>query len=251
MSPATSVVSGSIRRSADLSSSGTTIPTQAFPCQILRRDHKDGPTTRQVSQLTRQVSQSRSVLVEILRTNDLVLITVIESILKAERVAYFVADQHMAAVEGSLGFLPRRILVDGRSRKGARGVSLSKRASEKNCAMAEPSSEPGARRGGGRADRGRVARRPAHARPAEARPSGRHGRRPARRGGGRRWPRPDRRRRRGVGAVGLALAKRWALAFRRSRRDRSRAGGARRAATRRATGFRRARGSCGSTRSTQ
>jgi hypothetical protein len=51
-------------------------------------------------------------LVEILRTNDLVLITVIESILKAERVAYFVADQHMAAIEGSLGFLPRRILVD-------------------------------------------------------------------------------------------------------------------------------------------
>ena len=52
-------------------------------------------------------------MVEILRTNDLVLISVIESILKAERVAFFVADQHMAAVEGSLGFLPRRILVDG------------------------------------------------------------------------------------------------------------------------------------------
>ena len=51
-------------------------------------------------------------MVEILRTNDLVLISVIESILKAERVAYFVADQNMAAAEGSLGFLPRRILVD-------------------------------------------------------------------------------------------------------------------------------------------
>jgi hypothetical protein len=51
-------------------------------------------------------------LVEILRTNDLVLISVIESILKAERVAYLVADQNMAAAEGSLGFLPRRILVD-------------------------------------------------------------------------------------------------------------------------------------------
>ena len=51
-------------------------------------------------------------MVEILRTNDLVLISVIESILKAERVAFFVADQNMAAAEGSLGFLPRRILVD-------------------------------------------------------------------------------------------------------------------------------------------
>ncbi|HEY3621357.1 MAG TPA: DUF2007 domain-containing protein [Roseiarcus sp.] len=58
------------------------------------------------------MSQSRSILVEILRTNDLVLISVIESILKAERVAYLVADQNMAAAEGSLGFLPRRILVD-------------------------------------------------------------------------------------------------------------------------------------------
>jgi hypothetical protein len=59
-------------------------------------------------------------LVEILRTNDLVLISVIESILTAERVAYFVADQNMAAVEGSLGFLPRRILVDARQAGRAR-----------------------------------------------------------------------------------------------------------------------------------
>ena len=53
-------------------------------------------------------------MVEILRTNDLVLISVIESILTAERVSYFVADQNMAAAEGSLGFLPRRIMVDAR-----------------------------------------------------------------------------------------------------------------------------------------
>jgi hypothetical protein len=59
-------------------------------------------------------------LIEILRTNDLVLISVIESILTAERVAYFVADQNMAAVEGSLGFLPRRILVDAREAGRAR-----------------------------------------------------------------------------------------------------------------------------------
>lgn len=59
-------------------------------------------------------------MVEILRTNDLVLITVIESILKAERIAFFVADQNMAAAEGSLGFLPRRILVDKREAERAR-----------------------------------------------------------------------------------------------------------------------------------
>jgi hypothetical protein len=51
-------------------------------------------------------------LVEILRTNDIVLISAVEALLKAAGVGCFVADQHMAAVEGSLGFLPRRILVE-------------------------------------------------------------------------------------------------------------------------------------------
>ena len=59
-------------------------------------------------------------MVEILRTNDLVLISVIESLLRAENVSFLVADQHMAAVEGSLGFLPRRILVDSRQEQRAR-----------------------------------------------------------------------------------------------------------------------------------
>jgi len=61
-------------------------------------------------------------LVEILRTNDLVLISVIESILKSERIRFFVADQHMAAVEGSLGFLPRRILVGSEDEARARRI---------------------------------------------------------------------------------------------------------------------------------
>ncbi len=51
-------------------------------------------------------------MVEILRTNDIVLISAVEALLKAAGVGCFVADQHMAAVEGSLGFLPRRILVE-------------------------------------------------------------------------------------------------------------------------------------------
>ena len=46
-----------------------------------------------------------------MRTNDLVLISFIESLLDAAGFDYFVADRHMSAVEGSLGFLPRRILV--------------------------------------------------------------------------------------------------------------------------------------------
>jgi hypothetical protein len=51
-------------------------------------------------------------VIELVRTNDLVVISLIESLLTQESVPYFVADQHMSAVEGSLGFLPRRIMVD-------------------------------------------------------------------------------------------------------------------------------------------
>ena len=68
-------------------------------------------------------------MVEILRTNDLVLISVIESILTAERIPFFVADQNMAAAEGSLGFLPRRIMVDkreaGRARRAIAAAGLA------------------------------------------------------------------------------------------------------------------------------
>ena len=46
-----------------------------------------------------------------MRTNDLVLISFIESLLDGAGLSYFVADRHMSAVEGSLGFLPRRFLV--------------------------------------------------------------------------------------------------------------------------------------------
>ena len=48
---------------------------------------------------------------ELVRTNDLVLISFVESLLESAGHAYFVADRHMSAVEGSLGFLPRRIMV--------------------------------------------------------------------------------------------------------------------------------------------
>lgn len=61
-------------------------------------------------------------MVEILRTNDLVVISVVESLLTAEGIGVFVADQHMAAVEGSLGFLPRRILVLSEDEARARRV---------------------------------------------------------------------------------------------------------------------------------
>jgi hypothetical protein len=54
------------------------------------------------------------------------MISFIESLLTQEGLSYFVADQHMSAVEGSLGFLPRRIMVD--SEQEARARRLLKEA---------------------------------------------------------------------------------------------------------------------------
>jgi len=45
------------------------------------------------------------------RTNDLVLISAIEAILKGAQIDYFVADTHTSVIEGSAGAIPRRVLV--------------------------------------------------------------------------------------------------------------------------------------------
>ena len=47
-----------------------------------------------------------------MRTNDIVLISVVASLLDETNIAYFVADQHMSVIEGSSGFLARRIMVE-------------------------------------------------------------------------------------------------------------------------------------------
>lgn len=49
---------------------------------------------------------------EIVRTNDAILITALEALLKAARISHLVVDQNMSVLEGSIGIFPRRILVD-------------------------------------------------------------------------------------------------------------------------------------------
>jgi hypothetical protein len=49
---------------------------------------------------------------ELVRTNDAVLISAIEALLKAARIHHIVVDQNMSVLEGSIGIFPRRILVD-------------------------------------------------------------------------------------------------------------------------------------------
>ena len=48
---------------------------------------------------------------ELIRTNDAVLLTAIQAVLEAEGIPHHVFDQNMRVLEGSLGILPRRVLV--------------------------------------------------------------------------------------------------------------------------------------------
>ncbi|MGI9405034.1 MAG: DUF2007 domain-containing protein [Hyphomicrobiaceae bacterium] len=49
---------------------------------------------------------------ELLLTNDAVLISFVEAILTEAGIAHIVADRNMSIVEGSIGVIPRRILVE-------------------------------------------------------------------------------------------------------------------------------------------
>ena len=57
---------------------------------------------------------------ELLKTNDIVLISFVEALLKEARIEHLVVDQNMSIVEGSLGVIPRRILVQRDSMPRAR-----------------------------------------------------------------------------------------------------------------------------------
>jgi Putative prokaryotic signal transducing protein len=48
---------------------------------------------------------------EIVRTNDAVLVSAISALFDGAKIPYMVLDQNMSVLEGSLGILPRRVLV--------------------------------------------------------------------------------------------------------------------------------------------
>jgi hypothetical protein len=49
---------------------------------------------------------------ELVRTNDAVMISAIEALLKGANIGHMVVDQNMSVLEGSIGIFPRRILVE-------------------------------------------------------------------------------------------------------------------------------------------
>ncbi|MEO3998400.1 DUF2007 domain-containing protein [Mesorhizobium sp. CAU 1732] len=50
-------------------------------------------------------------MIELMRTNDPVLISFVEALLRDAGLEHFVADQNMSIIEGSLGILPRRVMI--------------------------------------------------------------------------------------------------------------------------------------------
>lgn len=57
---------------------------------------------------------------EILRTNDAVLVSAVVALLDGANIPHIVLDQNMSVLEGSLGILPRRLLVADEQARSAR-----------------------------------------------------------------------------------------------------------------------------------
>jgi hypothetical protein len=57
---------------------------------------------------------------ELLRSNDAVLLSFAQSVLRDKRIPNLLADQYMSIVEGSIGAFPRRLLVKGEDWSAAR-----------------------------------------------------------------------------------------------------------------------------------
>lgn len=61
---------------------------------------------------------------DLIRTNDPVLISFVESLMRDAGIACLVADSGMSVLEGSVGVIPRRILVDEDSASQARRIVI-------------------------------------------------------------------------------------------------------------------------------
>jgi hypothetical protein len=59
---------------------------------------------------------------ELIRVNDPVLLSAVGALLDGAGIRYLVLDQNMSVIEGSLGILPRRIMVDEDNVAAARQV---------------------------------------------------------------------------------------------------------------------------------
>ena len=61
---------------------------------------------------------------DLIRTNDPVLISFVESLMRDAGIGCMVADSGMSILEGSVGIIPRRILVDPSRAAQARRIVI-------------------------------------------------------------------------------------------------------------------------------
>ncbi len=61
-------------------------------------------------------------MIELIRTNDAVLLSFAQSLMKEAGIHCLIADQGMSILEGSLGMLPRRFLVESGREDEARRI---------------------------------------------------------------------------------------------------------------------------------
>ena len=59
-------------------------------------------------------------MAELIRTNDLVLISAVEALLQEADISFHVADRHTSGLEGSLNWLQMRVLVPDEQEATAR-----------------------------------------------------------------------------------------------------------------------------------
>jgi hypothetical protein len=84
---------------------------------VTRQGHQAVDTRREA--VKQGLSRSLNVR-ELVRTNDIVLVSAIGALLDGANIHHLVLDQNMSVIEGSLGVLPRRILVHAEDAREAR-----------------------------------------------------------------------------------------------------------------------------------
>ena len=63
-------------------------------------------------------------MIELLRTNDPVLLSYADALLNEAGIEHAVVDENMSVIEGSLGILPRRMLVARDRHESARRILI-------------------------------------------------------------------------------------------------------------------------------
>lgn len=61
-------------------------------------------------------------MIELIRTNDAVVLSFVQSLLKDAGIECLLADQNMSVLDGSIGVLPRRIMVPEEDAEEARRI---------------------------------------------------------------------------------------------------------------------------------